>query len=452
MQITFLGATQTVTGSKYLLSHQSKNMLIDCGLFQGLKELRLRNWNPFPINASEIDAVILTHAHIDHSGYLPLLVKKGFTGKIYSTFGTKDLCAILLPDSGHIQEEDAAFANKHGFSKHRPALPLYTREDALQALKQFHPLKFGDAKKLFDAFTFSFYPAGHIIGSSMVKIESKHQNILFTGDLGRQRHLIMKPPASITSIDYLVIESTYGNRLHDYSNPLNQLATVIQETIHRGGSVIIPAFAVGRTQEILFLLYQLKKARRIPEIPIFLDSPMAQDVSDLLINYSDEHQISKDDCKKICAIAKYIRTAEESKSIDQYSVPSIIISASGMAEGGRVLHHLKMFLPHHQHTILFTGYQDPGTRGDRLIRGETEIKIHGQMVPVKAKIIMMQNMSAHADYQETLTWLKNFTIPPKKTFITHGNTESASALKEKIEKELGWACHIPKYLETEILK
>lgn len=452
MQITFLGATKTVTGSKYLITVDSKKILIDCGLFQGHKELRLRNWNKLPVEPKEIDAVILTHAHIDHSGYLPLLVKNGFKGKVYCTNGTKDLCSILLPDSGHIQEEDANRANKYGYSKHKPALPLYTREDALRALDQLYPLDFNEPHPLFDRLSFTFYPAGHIIGSSLVKLKYKETSLLFTGDLGRPHHPVMRAPTIISSIDYLVIESTYGDRLHDQSNPLDQLAESINKTVKHGGSVIIPAFAVGRTQDILYHLYLLKKAKRIPDIPVFLDSPMAQNVSDLLVRYANEHRLTKEECRDVCNIATYIKTPDESKLIDQYNSPIIIISASGMIEGGRILHHLKIFLPEHRNTILLTGYQDPGTRGDRLIQGESEIKIHGEMIPVRANIELLHNMSAHADYQEMIEWLKQFKHAPKKTFITHGDQESTKSLAEKIVKELGWSCNIPDYLQTDVLR
>ncbi len=451
MKITFLGATRTVTGSKYLISTDTKKILVDCGLFQGYKELRLRNWNKLPFDAQKIDAVILTHAHIDHSGYLPLLVKNGFKGKIYCTPGTRDLCAILLPDSGHIQEEDANRANRYNYSKHKPALPLYTRDEAITALDQFSPIDFNEPYQLFKNITISFSPAGHIIGSSVVRLEYQNKSIVFSGDLGRPHHLVMKSPAIVSSTDYLVIESTYGDRLHDRSNPLDQIADVVQHTAANGGSVIIPAFAVGRSQDILYCLYQLKKAKRIPDIPIFLDSPMAENVSDLLIKHLNEHTLTREQCKETCQTAQYIKTPDESKAIDQIKTPSIIISASGMVEGGRILHHLKVFLPDHHNTILLTGYQDPGTRGDRLMRGESEIKIHGEMIPVRARIVAMSNMSAHADYEEIIGWLKNFKQKPKKTFITHGDQDSTLSLKNKIEQTLGWKCEIPEYLQSEVL-
>lgn len=447
MQLTFLGATQTVTGSKYLLTCDSKKILVDCGLFQGLKELRLRNWTKLPINPNQIDAVILTHAHIDHSGYLPLLVKNGFKGKIFSSHGTRDLCAILLPDSGHLQEEDAKRANLYGYSKHHPALPLYTREEALRTLDQFHALDFDSPYELFKGFSFVLLPAGHIIGSSMVNI--RHQrSILFTGDLGRPHHPIMNPPAAMPAVDYLVTESTYGNKRHPDVDPKSQLADAINETLTRHGTIVIPAFAVGRSQDVLYHLYMLKKEKRIPDLPIFLDSPMAQNVSDLLTRYTNEHKIPKDLCHAICDGATYIRTPEQSKIIDEMTKPSIIISASGMMEGGRILHHLKKFLPDKRNAILLTGYQDPGTRGDRLKRGEAEIKIHGDMIPVRAQIKLIENMSVHADYEEIVGWLKMNKHAPRKVFITHGEPNSALALKSYIEKNLGWVCNIPIHLQS----
>ncbi|MFZ2314447.1 MAG: MBL fold metallo-hydrolase [Gammaproteobacteria bacterium] len=451
MKITFLGATRTVTGSKYLITLDSKKILVDCGLFQGYKEFRLRNWDKLPVDPREIDAVILTHAHIDHSGYLPLLIKNGFRGNIYSTRGTKDLCAILLPDSGYLQEEDANRANKYGYSKHKPAMPLYTMEDGMRALDHFVALDFDDPLLLFDTLSFKFLPAGHIIGSSLVYLEHHNTSVLFTGDLGRPNHPVMKSPAIVPGADYLIVESTYGDRLHDRSNQFDLLTEIIQQTVARGGSIIIPAFAVGRTQDLLYYLYVLKKEKRISDIPVFLDSPMAQDVSDLLSRYSGEHRLTKELANNICKIATYTKTSEESKLLDQYNEPIIIISASGMAEGGRILHHLKAFLPDKRNTILFTGYQGVGTRGERLLREESEIKIYNSMVPVRAEIKSINSMSAHADYQEMLGWLGNIERPPKKVFITHGQLEAATSLKNKIEEKFHWSCTIPEYLQTEIL-
>lgn len=451
MEISFLGAARTVTGSKYLLALGNKKFLIDCGLYQGYKEMRLRNWDKLPFNPQEIEAVILTHAHIDHSGYIPRLVKNGFHGKIYCTHGTRDLCAILLPDCGHLEEEDADRANRYSYSKHRPALPLYTAQEAIQSLELFEPLDFNSIHDLTHDLAFKFMPSGHIIGASLIRLAHDSQSIVFTGDLGRRHHPIMRSPAIISQCDYLVIESTYGDRLHEASNPQTQLADVINVTLARDGSVIIPAFAVGRSQDILYYIHNLKKQGHIPDIPVYLDSPMAQNVSDLLCRYSREHQLPSNVCAEVCGTAIYIRTPEESKTVSQSHTPKIVISASGMATGGRVLHHLKACLPDEKNTVLFTGYQAPGTRGDRLINGEKEIKIHGEIIPVRANVVMMQNMSAHADYKEMIHWLKQFERPPKKVFITHGTMESALSLFDKITNELGWTCEVPEYLQTEEL-
>lgn len=448
MQLTFMGATGTVTGSKYLLVSDSKKILIDCGLFQGYKELRLRNWSDLPFNPHKIDAVILTHAHIDHSGYIPLLVKNGFSGRIYCSSATRDLCEILLRDSGHLQEEEARFANEQGYSKHHPALPLYTQEDAENSLHYFHIVNFGDEYQLDDDLSFQLTRSGHILGSSFVQIKHHNRRLLFSGDLGRPQDPVMNPPAIVQSTDYLVLESTYGNRLHEPINPIDQLGEVISKTAKRGGSVIIPAFAVGRAQSLLYFIYQLKKTNKIPDIPVFLDSPMAVSALKIFCRYTNEHKLSKRQCFDICADATYINTVEESKAIDNYQYPIIIISASGMATGGRVLHHIKQFAQDYRNTILFTGYQAGGTRGDRMVKGESEIKIHGQMIPIHAEVIELSNTSAHADYQEILAWLKKFTKPPVKVFITHGEPEAAQSLKNMIEKELAWKCDIPVYLQT----
>ena len=448
MKLTFWGATRTVTGSKYLISVDDRRVLIDCGLFQGHKELRLRNWSRLPIDPSMLDAVILTHAHIDHSGYLPRLIQQGFKGKIYCTAATLALCAILLPDSGYLQEEDAYRANRYGYSKHKPAEPLYTKDQGIEAIKHFVPIQYNTLNELFPNFSFKFLPAGHILGAAMVEITHDHHVTIFTGDLGRPHDLIMKPPTTIQHADTLILESTYGNRLHETSNPLADLEKTIQATISKKGSVIIPAFAVGRAQELLYLLYQLKSTHRIPNIPIYLDSPMAENVSDLLIRFANEHRLNPSQCQALCDVATYIKTPEESKAIDKDGVPCIIISASGMLEGGRILHHLKVYLPDSRNTILLTGYQAPGTRGDRLLQGETELKIHGEMIPVHAKVEVMHQLSAHADYQEILDWLSHFKKAPRQTFLTHGELTSSEALQTHIKKQLGWHATIPLFQQT----
>jgi metallo-beta-lactamase family protein len=452
MKLTFLGATETVTGSKYLLTHNSKKILIDCGLFQGYKELRLRNWAEFPIDPHTIDAVILTHAHIDHTGYLPLLIKNGFNGKVYSTPGTKALCAVLLPDSGHLQEEEARAANRYGSSKHKPALPLYTEEDAKQALNLFETIDFGQSYSLFDDLSFTFSRAGHIIGSAFIKIKQGNTSLVFTGDMGRPHDPIMRAPEIIEDTDYLVVESTYGNRLHDATDPKPQLGKIINETIKRGGSVIIPAFAVGRAQSLLYYIYELKNSGEIPDVPVYLDSPMAIKATHILCTYKNEHRLNEETCTKVCNIATYTNTPDESKMIDLQKNPMIVISASGMATGGRILHHLKTFASDAKNTILFTGYQAGGTRGADMVSGKREIKIYGQIIPVNAHIEQVTSTSAHADYKEILEWLSHFHKPPLKVFITHGEANAAVSLKNKIEEQFNWTCTVPHYQQIEVLE
>lgn len=451
MKITFLGATETVTGSKYLIEENSIKVLIDCGLFQGYKELRLRNWDVFPLAPASIEAVILTHAHIDHSGYIPLLVKKGFRGKIYCSKATYDLCSLLLPDSGHLQEEDAERANRHGYSKHHPAMPLYTEDDAKTSLKYFHPVDFGKTYFLKEDLHFRLSRSCHILGSAFITLSNGSKDIVFSGDLGRPHDPIMCSPTKIDDATYIVIESTYGDRLHDTQDPAKKLGEIIRKTVTQGGSIIIPSFAVGRAQSILYYLHKLKEAKAIPDIPIFLDSPMAVNTTQLLCKYKNEHRLPDTLCSEVSHIATYINSVEASKQLDQSVMPSIIISASGMATGGRVLHHLKHYVTDPKNTILFTGFQAGGTRGDRLLKGEKVIKIHGELVPVRAKIEALHNLSAHADYEEILSWLSNFQKPPQKIFITHGEHYSAASLKAKIEERFGWTVYVPSYGYSEEL-
>jgi len=448
MNLQFIGATGTVTGSKYLVSNGSQKFLVDCGLFQGLKQLRLRNWNPLPFKPSEIQNVLLTHAHIDHTGYIPLLVKNGFRGKIFCSLGTEELCKILLPDSGFLQEEDAHFANKHGFSKHKPALPLYTMKDAEEALKYFHPLEFDKDYNLGSDFTFRLRPAGHILGASTIQLRNGKTTLLFSGDLGRPHDIIMKPPEIIDETDYLVIESTYGDRLHSTIDPKEELAEVINRTAHRGGVVIIPSFAVGRAQAVMYLIYQLKNEKKIPDLPVFLDSPMARDVTSLYCEFSDEHRLSHAECENMCRNVKITNTPDDSKQIDLNNTPKIIITASGMATGGRVVHHLKTFVSDKRNTVFFTGFQAAGTRGEALVHGVDKIKIHGEYYPVQAEVVLQESLSAHSDYNETLEWLSHFKRPPKEVFITHGEPLQADALRSKIQEKFGWNCEVPEYLET----
>ncbi len=451
MQLTFLGATNTVTGSKFLLNLGTKKILIDCGLFQGLKELRLRNWTKFPIDPHTIDAVVLTHAHIDHSGYLPVLIKNGFSGKIYCSHATLDLCSVLLPDSGYLQEEEAKFANKHGYTKHHPAVPLYTREEAERALLQFRAIEFRKNHKIDDETSLSLIPAGHILGAAFVQFKHYNTTLLFSGDLGRPHDPIMHPPSIMQAADYLVLESTYGNRLHKKIDPLDELSEIINRTVERGGTTVIPAFAVGRAQHLLYLMYELKKHNRIPNVPIYLDSPMATSATDIFRKYADLHRLNPSLSQKVCQVPTYVHTKEESKALDLETKPKIIISASGMLEGGRVLHHIRVFAPDARNTIVFAGYQATGTRGADMINGKREIKAFGETIPVNAEVQVLSNMSAHADYDEILQWLSNFNHHPRKVFITHGEPDAALSLKEKIEERYNWPCVIPEYLQTERL-
>ncbi len=452
MKITFLGATGTVTGSKYMVEDGDRRILVDCGLFQGRKDLRLRNWAQLPVDPASIDAIILTHAHLDHSGYIPLLVKNGFKGTIYCSEGTRDLCSILLPDSGHIQEEDAEAANRHGYTKHSPALPLYTQQEALDCLGRFKAVPFGQTERVGSEMSFMLHRAGHILGAAMIQLTSDGgTSILFSGDLGRLQNPIMKPPAIIQETDCLVVESTYGDRLHHDHDPTAEIEKVVHETVSGGGTVVIPAFAVGRAQEVMYYLHTLKAKGRLPHsLQIYLDSPMSINVSELLAKHVSDHRLSLKLCEEVCNAVTYTRTREESKALDENpSVPKIIISASGMATGGRVLHHLKCYLGDRRNTVLLTGFQAEGTRGDRLAHGEREVKIHGHMYPVHARIEKIDGLSAHADYSEVLSWLKNFTRPPKKTFIVHGEPAASQSLKQKVEEAFGWNVFIPEYLQQE---
>lgn len=448
-KIQFLGATGTVTGSKYLLSAGSSKVLLDCGLFQGYKQLRLRNWDALPFDAHALDAVVLTHAHLDHSGYIPLLIKHGYRGKIYCSEATYELCKLLLPDSGHIQEEDAAYANRHNFSKHSPALPLYTEGDARHALKFFAPVKFGARFKVGNAFHAKLSPAGHILGAAIVALESSDTRITFSGDLGRHNDLIMVPPSFIESSDYLVVESTYGNRHHDPLDPMIKLGKIIRETASRGGVVVIPSFAIGRAQAILHYLALLKQSGEIPSLlPIYLNSPMARDATAIYHHHRTEHRLNPAQCQAMCHAATIVNTVEESEVLNHTHMPMVIIAASGMATGGRVLHHLRAFATDPRNTILFVGYQAGGTRGADMLAGAKTIKIHGQYVSVNAQVEMIDNLSAHADADEILSWLAHFRSAPKQTFITHGEPDAAEALRKRIAKELGWRCKIPEYRES----
>ncbi|RTL41077.1 MAG: MBL fold metallo-hydrolase [Burkholderiales bacterium] len=448
MQLQFLGATGTVTGSKYLLRHAGATLLVDCGLFQGFKQLRLRNWDALPVPAAEIDAVVLTHAHIDHSGYLPRLVRQGFKGRVHCSEATYDLCRILLPDSGHLQEEEADYANRHGFSKHKPALPLYTREDAEHCLKQFSPQPFGTSWSPVSGLQVRLDPSGHMLGSSFVRIDNGQRSILFSGDIGRPNDLVLAAPMQLPGADYAVVESTYGDRQHEPGDPLQRLGEVINRTAARGGVVVIPAFAVGRAQSLLYAIHLLKERGVIHHLPVFLDSPMAIDATRLYHVHRSEHRLTPEQCEAMCHAATIVNKPEDSKALSARRGPMVIISASGMATGGRVVHHLKAFAPDRRNTILFAGYQAGGTRGAAILQGATSVRIHGEEVPVRAEVASLDNMSAHADAGEILDWMRAFSAAPKQTFVTHGEPAAADAMRARIERELGWSCRVPDYLET----
>ena len=449
MKLTFLGATGTVTGSKYCVTEGGASILVDCGLFQGFKQLRLRNWAPFPIRPQSLSAVVLTHAHIDHSGYLPLLVKHGFAGPIYCTKATRELCELLLPDSAHLQEEEAAYANRMGFSKHAPALPLYTQDEAWAALARFEPVDFDADFVPAPGFRARLTPSGHILGSGLVRLEAGGKSLLFSGDLGRPNDRIMRPPVGGLEADYLVLESTYGDRRHAAEDPLTTLGRVIARTAARGGVVVVPSFAVGRAQALLHHLHLLKASGAIPAVlPAYLDSPMASDVTELYVRHRREHRLTAQQCSEMCQVARFVNTPEESRRIDEMIWPMVIVAASGMATGGRVLHHLKRFAPEPRNAILLTGFQAGGTRGAALLAGANEIKIHGAYVPVRAEVAAIENLSAHADYVEILEWLETFPRAPLRTFLTHGEPAAADALRKRIAESRGWKCEVPEHLQT----
>ncbi|MFB9241824.1 MBL fold metallo-hydrolase [Massilia antarctica] len=448
MKLKFLGATGTVTGSKYLLTSGTHHILVDCGLFQGHKELRLRNRHPFPVAPAGIDAVVLTHAHLDHSGYLPLLVKNGFTGKIFCSPATFDLCKILLPDSGRLQEEEANYANRHGFSKHAPALPLYSEADAVRALRQFAPVPFDTPFAIAGELQGQLALAGHILGAAIVSVRCAGKTVVFSGDLGRPNDPLMVAPAAIAEADFLVVESTYGDKRHDPADPLLLLGQTIRDTVARGGVTIIPAFAVGRAQALLYDLHRLKEQGAIPaHLPVYLNSPMAADATALYQKHLHCHRLSHEQCFAMRHAATIVNSVEESIALNERQVPMVIVAASGMATGGRVLHHLKAFAPDPRNTILFAGFQAGGTRGALMLAGCASIKIHGQYVPVRARVAQIANLSAHADGDELIGWMSHLRRAPRRTFITHGESAAADALRRRIGEELGWPCEVPGYLD-----
>ena len=444
LELTFLGAAGTVTGSRYLLSGRGAPVLVDCGLFQGFKQLRLRNRAPFPVRPSELGGIVLTHAHLDHSGYLPVLVRDGYEGTAHATAATCDLCGILLPDSGYLQEEEAERANRYGYSRHHPALPLYTREDAVRAVERLAPVPW-DTDRTVSGLRCRFHRAGHILGAATVSVTDGRTTVLFSGDLGRPSDPIMYPPAPGAGADYLVLESTYGDRDHAAGDPRDALAAAIRRAAARGGVVVIPSFAVGRAQSVLHHLHVLRARGEIPEIPTFLDSPMAADATELYTAHHADHRLTAQECRAAFGAASITRSVAESKAIDARIGPMIIISASGMATGGRVLFHLERFAGDHRNMILLVGHQAGGTRGDALLRGARELRIHGRKVDVRAEVVAIDGLSAHADRREILDWLRGFASPPRRTFITHGEPRASDTLRLLIEEELKWVVDVPEH-------
>ena len=448
MQITFLGAADTVTGSKHLVDIGGQRILLDCGLFQGFKVLRERNWAPFPIPVKEIDAVVLSHAHLDHSGYLPSLVKQGYTGPVYASVATRDLCEVLLLDSAKLQEEDARRANKYGYSKHETALPLYGVTDAKRAIAKITPIAAGRDVRL-GPVRVSLTPVGHLLGACAVTLRCGDESLVFSGDLGRDDDLLMPAPQTISKADVLLIESTYGNRNHPVNDADQRLGAIIRATVRRGGSVLLPSFAVGRAQALLHSLQTLRAAEEIPrDMPVYLDSPMAIQATALYQRHRRLLRLSAREASALTDGVTMVTTPQQSEKLTRARYPCVIISASGMATGGRVLHHLKAMAPNPKNHIAFPGFQVAGTRGAKLVAGASEVKIHGDYVAVKAEVSQLEGFSGHADANGLMAWMRAFDTAPRQVFVVHGEAGAADTLRLRIKDELGWAAHVPEHLAT----
>jgi metallo-beta-lactamase family protein len=443
MDLTFWGGAETVSGSRFIVETKSARVLVDCGLFQGLKRLRERNWEEFPVDPASIDAVVLTHAHIDHSGYLPALVRDGFDGAVWCTPGTASLAGILLRDTARLHEEDARFANKRRSSKHRPALPLFTVADSERALTRMRVHHQMDSIEVASGVVVQFTPAGHILGAASVRVSDGRRSVLFSGDLGRSHDWLMQPPQIPLAADHVVIESTYGNRLHPDEDTLEQLADVVSTTARRGGIVLVPVFAVGRAQTVLHLLAQLRKAGRIPHVPTYLNSPMAIDATELFMASVGQHRLSTAQIAEMGASVELVRSVDESKQLTARGGPMIVLSASGMLTGGRVLHHLFQVAPDHRSAIVLAGYQAPGTRGETLANGARTLRVFGEDIPVRARVLQLDSLSAHADSDELVAWLRASPVAPASVSVVHGEAAAADTLRRRIQHELGWQAHVP---------
>ena len=460
MTLTFLGAARTVTGSKHLLDADGQRVLIDCGLFQGLKELRLRNWAPLPVPASSIGSVVVTHAHLDHCGYLPRLVNQGFRGRVFCTPATAELTRIVLADAAHIQEEDAERANRKGYTRHHPALPLFSTADAFRAMELLQPVGYERPVPVASGITAEFINAGHLLGSSFarVHVEREGRTVLFGGDLGRFGRPVLPDPQFVADADVLLVESTYGNRRHEEDDNGERLAGIIRDTAERGGKLVIPSFALGRVEELLYWIGRLEDEGRIPTQPVYVDSPMAARVLEIYRGRLEELDPSilttpaGPALERVCAFCteklEVVSTIQASRAVQESRRPSIVISASGMATGGRVLHHLERLLPDAKNTVLFAGYQAVGTRGRTLLEGAATVHIHGRDIPVAARVEGLDSMSAHADAAETLHWLRGFKHPPALTCLVHGEPGPMDALRATIEQQLGWTVKTPAHQEA----
>lgn len=444
MKLTFLGGAGTVTGSKILLEVNHKKILIDCGLFQGLKELRIKNWDEFPVKIDELSLIFLTHAHLDHSGYLPRLVKNGYKGKIYCSKGTKDLTEIILLDSAKIQEEDAKRANKYNYTTHKPAKPLYTVFDAEQTITQFETFELNEWHTIDKNLKFKLINSGHILGSNIIILNVNDKIIVFSGDLGRKVPIIIPQHDFVNKADYVIIESTYGNRIHEKTKIIRDLLKYINHTYLKGGVLLIPTFSVERAQEILYLLSILKQNSLLPKVKIYLDSPMGVNATKVYFSHKNSHKLTEEDMKNMLSTAELITDVETSKIIVHDKTPKIVLAGSGMLTGGRILHYLDKHISDSKNSILIVGFQAEGTRGRALLSGDPEIKFFGKYYKINAEVFKINAFSGHADQNETLNWLKHFKSPPTLTFVNHGEPHQSQALKTKIETELNWNCTVAK--------